>query len=481
MNDPAHVRKPAVAGSFYPDNAGTLRRDIAGFLSNVSGSSPGGRPLVLVEPHAGYMYSGQVAAYGYKLLQDRDINKVIVISPSHMEYFPFVSIFSGDAYETPLGRVPVDRPMGNVLASKSRLIRMSERGHIQHHLPRREHALEVQLPFLQCMLEDFEIIPIVMGDQNWEACSALGEALGPLLKEDNTLIVASSDLSHFHSYGEAETLDGVFCRLLEGMDPRKLYDSVQEDECEACGAGIVVASLIAAQRAAARTCRVLYKANSGDVTGDRSSVVGYAAAVVMNGSEPEREKSAQSEALRSMLSGEDKTFLLKLARHAIGTALGVETPAPGTPASPALEMANGVFVTLKVQGILRGCIGSIQPRKPIRETVAEMARAAAFDDPRFPSMRAEELPTVSIEISVLSPLREIDGPEDVTVGRDGLVVEQGPMRGLLLPQVAESQGWDPTTFLEHTARKAGLPESAWQDDETRTYAFTASVFAEDLP
>jgi AmmeMemoRadiSam system protein B len=448
MNDPASIRKPAVAGSFYPDDSRTLRRDIESFLSNVPKQTSGGRPLVLIEPHAGYMYSGQVAAYGYRLIQDLDIKKVVVVSPSHMEYFPFVSIFSGEGYETPLGKIPVNRTTGNILASRSRLIRLSDRGHIQDHLPRREHALEVQLPFLQCTLGDFEVVPIVMGDQNWEACAALGEALGHLLAEENVLIVASSDLSHFHSYDEARKLDGVFCSLLEQMDPRGLYDSVQKDACEACGTGTVVASLIAAQLSSDSACRVLHKANSGDITGDRSSVVGYAAAVVVNGSDAGKGKHAQSEALRSLLSSEEKTFLLKAARNAIGSVLGVETPLPPSPASPALEMANGVFVTLKVNEVLRGCIGSIDP-------------------------------SVRIEISVLSPLREIHGPEDVLVGQDGLVMERGPMRGLLLPQVATAQGWDPATFLENTAMKAGLSEGAWRDEDTHTYAFTASIFAED--
>ncbi|UCH84127.1 MAG: AmmeMemoRadiSam system protein B, partial [Candidatus Latescibacterota bacterium] len=201
MKKSIRVRPPAVAGTFYPGDPGTLRNDIEEYLANAEPArTVTGRPAILIEPHAGYMYSGQIAAYGYRLIADRSIKTVAVISPSHMEHFSFVSVFDGDAYETPLGTIDVDKTVAKNLAEARPEIRLSERGHLQHDLGRQEHALEVQLPFLQTVLEDFKIVPIVMGDQSWDYCQALGESLAPFLANENFVVVVSSDLSHFYSY-----------------------------------------------------------------------------------------------------------------------------------------------------------------------------------------------------------------------------------------------------------------------------------------
>ncbi|MFQ5512701.1 MAG: AmmeMemoRadiSam system protein B, partial [Candidatus Krumholzibacteriia bacterium] len=277
---PHRVRKAAVAGSFYPGDGETLRDEIGRFLVNVRSSPPAGRPVVVIAPHAGYMYSGQVAAYGYRLLENLGIRTAIVISPSHVEHFPFAAVFDGDTYETPLGAIPVDRELADRIAGAAESVRRSGRGHTQDELPRREHALEVQLPFLQLVLDDVKVVPIVMGDQDWTVCEDLGRSIAPHIARPDVVVVASSDLSHFHPYDVARRKDAVFCDLLEFMDPRRLYDSVATRECEACGAGPVIASMIASANLGATRCTVLSTANSGDVTGDLKSVVGYAAAVI---------------------------------------------------------------------------------------------------------------------------------------------------------------------------------------------------------
>ncbi len=281
------VRKPVVAGSFYPQNASDLKSQILDLLARAKESTADekitGRIFALVAPHAGYIYSGLVAAHGYKLIENSSFRTVVVISPSHMEHFPFASVFSGEAYETPLGAIPVDQKVAEEIASNDKLVIRSDKGHIQSHLPHREHSLEVQLPFLQSVLEDFKIVPIVMGDQGWEVCAALGETLGRVIEKPDILAVASTDLSHFHSYDEAERLDKNFCRILEEMDPEMLFEAVQRHECEACGAGPVIAVTIAAKIAGAEACRVLARRNSGDVLGDGSSVVGYTSAACFGG------------------------------------------------------------------------------------------------------------------------------------------------------------------------------------------------------
>lgn len=280
MTVPSVVRKSAVAGTFYPVDPGTLKETVDGLLAGIVSTDTPGPPKVLLSPHAGYLYSGPVAAHGFNLLRDRSYDAVVIIGPSHMEHFPFVSVFDGDAYETPLGLVPVDRSLASTIASGGPGIRTSDRGHIQDGMPQREHGLEVQLPFLQRILGDFKIVPIVMGDQGEQLCMALGRALSPILEQPDVLVVVSSDLSHFHSYDEAKTLDGVFCDTLLEMNPQRLLEIIQSGRCEACGAGPVVAALAACAQVGLRDCRVLHKANSGDVTGDRQSVVGYVSAVI---------------------------------------------------------------------------------------------------------------------------------------------------------------------------------------------------------
>lgn len=467
------IRRVAVAGSFYPREPKTLRGEVDAMLASADSVHSSGQPVVLIEPHAGYMYSGQVAAHGYRLLLDRSYDTVVLVGPSHVEYFPFASVFDGDAYETPLGPVPVDRNAATGITSGRKLVKMSDHGHMQTDLPRREHGLEVQLPFLQRVLDDFRIVPIVMGDQRWEVCSELGEALAPLLERPNTVIVVSSDLSHFHGYDDAKRLDGQFCRTLAKVDPQELFHQIRDGHCEACGAGPVVAALIACQRAGATNCQVLCTANSGDVTGDRSSVVGYAAAAVFAG-----RASDDTQAVESDLSPECRDYLLGRARRAIARELGFDAPEPLRPDARILDEARGVFVTLKRKGRLRGCIGTVEPQSPLVETVANMAKAAAVGDPRFSPITGEDLDGLAIEISVLSPLRRIDDVGDIIVGTHGLVVERGAVRGLLLPQVAVEHKWGRQAFLENTCEKALLPPDAWQHADVSVFTFTASVFAE---
>ncbi|MCZ6767348.1 MAG: AmmeMemoRadiSam system protein B [bacterium] len=280
MTVPSVVRKSAVAGTFYPGDSGTLKETVDELLASIGSVDSPGPPKVLLSPHAGYLYSGPVAAHGFNLLRNHSYDAVVIVGPSHMEHFPFVSVFDGDAYETPLGLVPVDHTLASTIASGEPGIRASDRGHIQDGMPQREHGLEVQLPFLQRILGDFEIVPIVMGDQGEQLCMALGRALSPILKRPGVLVVVSSDLSHFHSYDAARNLDSVFCDTLLEMKPQRLLEFIRSGRCEACGAGPVVAALAACAQAGLKDCRVLHKANSGDVTGDRQSVVGYASAAI---------------------------------------------------------------------------------------------------------------------------------------------------------------------------------------------------------
>ncbi len=268
------VRRAAVAGVFYPDSAAELAQEIDTLLQQVPRTAVHGKPVALVAPHAGYMYSGPTAASAYCLLEGFEYSTVVVVSPSHREYFAGVSVYSGNAYETPLGRVPVDAALRDRLLAISKVVTSSAAGHGA------EHAVEVHVPFLQKALGSFRFLPLVMGDQSRETCYALGEDLGKVLQGESSLLVASTDLSHFHSAAEADRRDGIVLGDLESFEPERLMGDLEEGRAEACGGGPVVAVMIAARALGARRLRILGRTHSGQITGDRHSVVGYCSAVM---------------------------------------------------------------------------------------------------------------------------------------------------------------------------------------------------------
>jgi len=276
------VRGPAVAGLFYPAEPEALARAVDALLSATPASDalPGERPRMLVSPHAGYTYSGPVAARAFARLHRGTIDAVVIVGPSHVDNFAFTSVYDGDAYATPLGIMEVDRELAARLAGAHATVRASKRGHVLPVGDRGEHGIEVLLPFLQRACAGVRIVPVVMGTQDWDACHALGRAIADTADLERTLVVASSDLSHFHRYDDAVARDTAFCDTLAGLDAKQMHDAIRSGRCEACGAGPVVASLIATEVWRERRCRVLARINSGDVTGDRNSVVGYASAIV---------------------------------------------------------------------------------------------------------------------------------------------------------------------------------------------------------
>lgn len=273
MPEPVVVRRPAVAGEFYPDDARTLGRDLDEMLGTAPPAS-NARPIAaLIVPHAGYIYSGGTAARAYARLRGSAYETVVVVSPSHRESFEGASVYPGDAYETPLGTIPIDAELRDALARSCSHVALSPRGH------RSEHAVEVQLPFLQRVLGPFQLLPVVIGDQARAVCFDLGACLGVLLRGRSALLVASTDLSHFHTAREADALDGVFVRMLEHGDEQGIMKALEERSTEACGGGPVVAVLHALRTMGRPAVQVVGRSTSGDVNGDMHSVVGYVSAV----------------------------------------------------------------------------------------------------------------------------------------------------------------------------------------------------------
>ncbi len=460
------VREPAVAGSFYPADAGELAKMADGFLAQAA-PPPVNDVVALVAPHAGYQYSGPVAAYSYALLKGRKVERVVVIAPSHVESFGFSSVYDGSAYATPLGEIPVDQVFAAKLAAALKT-KPSGRGHTVSG-QRGEHSIEVQLPFLQRVAGNFKLVPLVMGDQSYEACRALGRALASLIRGPETIIVASSDLSHYHPYDVATKTDHKTLLAIEEWDYLSLSRNLERQVWEACGGGPIIAAMIAAEKLGARKATLLKYANSGDTSGVKSQVVGYGAMAFS--------KMGGAGDAGFSLNEEEKKELLSLAMRSVESVVKNRKMYDYQVAgSAALTQERGAFVTLKRNGQLRGCIGYPSPTKPLPLTVRDVAAYAAVRDSRFPPVTTGELGELEYEISVLSPLHRVLSIDEIQVGRDGLVIKKGESEGLLLPQVATEQHWDRMKFLENLCFKAGLPAGAWKDADTDLFAFTALVF-----
>ncbi|MBN1829223.1 MAG: AmmeMemoRadiSam system protein B [Deltaproteobacteria bacterium] len=468
------IRKSAIAGSWYPGRPDVLRADIERYLDKATIEPVQGAITSIVVPHAGYMYSGAIAAHAYKLLKGRVFDSVVVVGPSHRLPFQGASVYAAGGFETPLGVVPVDEALARKIMAANPLIREFPPAHSQ------EHSVEIQLPFLQIALGSFSFVPIVMGSQDDETCRILAEAISNATSGSNILVVGSSDLSHFHGYEEAVRLDARVLRHLEKMDYRSLLSDLDSGDCEACGGGPMAVAILAAQKIGAHGSKMLRYANSGDVTGDRGSVVGYAAAVFYKEGEIRDVETQGKVGVDMGLTVAEQKRLLAIARASIVSSLaGKEEPSFDNE-SGALREKRGAFVTLKKRGHLRGCIGFIEAKKPLDRTVFEMARAAAFEDPRFSPLKESELKDLAIEISVLTPFEKIRGPKEIEIGRDGLYIVKGYRSGLLLPQVAAEYEWDGLTFVEETCRKAGLSSDAWKSPEATLYRFSAQVFGDEI-
>lgn len=473
------VRPAGVAGAFYPADPVELTSMMDSMLAKVALPTITGQILAVVAPHAGYPYSGPVAAYTYSALKGHKYSRVIVIAPSHYEAFGFTSVFDGDGYGTPLGTVREDKEFAVKLAKMDSSIRLSERGHTATSAGA-EHALEVQLPWLQHVLGEFTLVPIIMGDQSYDSSRALGVSLARLIQRDGesggagTLIVASSDMSHYHTYNEALRIDHKTLDALQSWDYFSMSRNFETRVWEACGGAPIVAAMIAAERMGANQARVLKYANSGDTSGDKSRVVGYGADIFINA---QTSKAAET---RFSFNDHEKDELIAVARKSVERAVQERKAyEPDAPAEERLNEERGAFVTLTESGALRGCVGFTSAMEPLYLTVRDTAVYAALHDPRFHPVTASELALLKYEISVLSPLRRVLDIHEINVGEHGLLIRNGDHEGLLLPQVPLEQHWGREEFLEQTCLKAGLPTGCWKDEDTDIFRFTAFVFGED--
>jgi MEMO1 family protein len=468
------IRESVVAGSWYPGHPEALKKQIEHYLDAVPPVPLGGTLVGLIVPHAGYIYSGGIAAHAYKTLLQQPFGRVLILAPSHRAHFQGASVYQFGGYRTPLGIVPLDHEIVDSLSRQSPLF---------HYVPRaesQEHSLEIQLPFLQVVLGEFRLTPILIGDQSFETCQKLADAIVHECEGEDVLLIASSDLSHYHPYQEAKRLDQAVLDRVAAFDPSGLAADLAHGICEACGGGPMMTLMLAARKLGANKGKALHYANSGDVTGDTSQgVVGYMAAAFYDNPGKTEEKSSSHRHKASIdlgLSFEEKQTLREIALQAIRSKC-LQQPMPTTPAlSPKLKETRGAFVCLHKGKDLRGCIGMIEGFGPLHQTVKEMALQAAFSDPRFCPLDRDELNDLDLEISVLTPLEQVRDPSQIEIGKHGLLIRKKSHSGLLLPQVATEQGWDRYQFLEATCRKASLAPAAWKEKETQIYMFSADIF-----
>jgi len=462
----ASVRPPYVAGAFYPASRKALVKMIDDLLSRAKPPSLKGKLLGVQVPHAGYVYSGGVAAYGFKLLQGRKYDLVILLGPSH--YYPFRggAVSPADYWETPLGRVPVDRDFAKKLVSQKMGFFFSETYH------RREHSLEVEVPFLQRVLKPgFKIVPIVIGPYYPQSLLPSAGKFARLLRGRNFIIIISSDLSHYHTLDECNSRDRKTIKAMLSLKPASFLWGALQGEYEACGASAIALGEEILLTLGADRAVLLKHGTSADAGAGTQRVVGYSTVAFLKTGKGKEKKDEFS------LNKKEKEYLLRIARQAIKTALEGKEYTPPPPPSERLKEPSGVFVTLKIKGKLRGCIGYILPVKPLYLATAEVARAAAFRDPRFKPLTKKEFPRIEIEISVLTPPRPTT-PSKVVVGRDGLIVNYMGSQGVLLPQVPVEEGWDRLTFLSAVCLKARVERDCWRKG-ARLYSFQAIVFKEE--
>ncbi|HDS73995.1 MAG TPA: AmmeMemoRadiSam system protein B, partial [Firmicutes bacterium] len=467
---------------FYPGSAAQLRVDVDRMLDDAEDFGIGDRVVALVAPHAGYVYSGVTAALAYRQVRGCTYDVVIVIAPSHRDMFPGVSIKPDGAYATPLGDAKIHRDVAKAIIEQCPDAHADERGH------RAEHAVEVQIPFIQQALGDVPIVPIVMLDRSWGVCERLARAIHEATAELRALVVASSDLYHGASVDECEATDDRTIDAAVHADPREFCEQLEDDTVQACGGGpIAVAKAFAALRGAT-DARVLGRTNSAEVSGSFTGyVVGYTAIAYSFTDEDLARADSNETPSSATLTPEQRATILSLAKCAVRAAV-LENEPPALPTDPSLHGKDqGAFVTLRTggrrgAGMLRGCIGRMAPSgSPLAEVIIEMARAAALQDSRFMPVEPPELDDITVEVSVLSPLRRVDSPDEVTPGVHGLLISGYGRRGVLLPQVATEYGWGREEFLNETCVKAGLPRNAWRSGNVTIEVFTADVFGDEIP
>lgn len=485
---PKKIREPAVAGQFYPNEPGAISEQIQKFLSQAPEQKITGQIKAIIVPHAGYDFSGLVAAYGYKQLAGKKINTVVIISNSHQAYFDGAVIDDSDFWRTPLGQIEVDKKLADKLVAAGSAIKYDGKVH------QSDHNLEVQLPFLQTVLKgEFKIVPIEFGNKDDGSYKKLARALADNLGE-NDLVVISTDMSHYPSYADANKIDLATLEKIKSGKVAELEKYVADientgyanEQTVLCGIDAVKTVMELANLAGWSGIEVLKYANSGDapVIGDKKQVVGYGAiayAQVKNVNIKMKNENTNATSTAAVVNGElndeQQKTLLKIAKETVESFVATGKVPKFSVTDERLNKKQGAFVTLNKNGQLRGCIGQIVPSdEPLWQVVRDMAIAACSEDGRFSPVSKDELSKLEYEISVLSAPEPISDWRKIELGKHGVILGQGGNRGVFLPQVATETGWSLEEFLSQLCwQKAGLAPSCYKDKDTEIQIFSAQV------
>lgn len=487
------VKEADLAGSWYPDSGAELEDLLQKYISEADPDKIEGNPFAIIVPHAGYAYSGPIAAFGYKSVDPTKIKTVILIGFSHRKPFPGIALYDRGLFRTPVGDIHVDEDMARkILAENSRISSRPEAF-------KDENSVEMQLPFIQHVFKGAKVVPIAFGGMEYQDAVILADALSESLEgRDDFIIVASTDLSHYHAYSEAKIIDNHLINVLSGMDAKNLFYEARLGICELCGVMPVTSTMLAAKNLGFDKIKILKYANSGDTSGRKDNVVGYLSAVIykpvsesssivnrpsliVNDSKNaiNDKRSTIDEKGVNMLNNTQRKRLLEIARESITDYVTEGKRKKFSNDDPLLNSELGAFVTLHKGGQLRGCIGNMTGKGPLYKTIADMAIEAATGDPRFPRLSPGEIDKIDIEVSVLTPLKKVSGPDEIKIPGHGVIVRRGFASGVYLPQVAIETGWTKEEFLTSLCgQKAGMDPYAWKDPATEIYTFEAEVFGE---
>ncbi len=464
-----------LAGTWYRSSPVALRNELNGYMDSARIRRLEGDVVSLVAPHAGFSFSGGVAGYAFNVLREMSPETVVIAGFTHRRRYPgSISVFTAPAFVTPLGRAETNTEITGRFLDFHGSIRDIP-GAFQD-----ENSVEMLIPFVQAALPDSRLVLLAISDQDLQTSMILADALYEVMSGDESvMVVASTDMSHFLSHEEAVAADNESIEEIKRMEPRSLYRySLEREHRAMCGHGAVRAVMAASIRMGADRFEVLKYATSGDVTGDKDRVVGYLSGAFTMSGERSPVTVPKEEEVR-MFSDRQRRELLSIARTAISSYLTTGEEPDIEVDDPDLKMRLGGFVTIKKDGELRGCLGNMVGVGPFYMLVRDMAIASAVNDPRFPPLQKDELGDIDIEISALSPMRRIEDPYEIEMGKHGVMVRMGRRSGVYLPQVATDSGWTFEEFMGSLCvHKAGIPRDAWRTGQAEIYVYTAEVFSE---
>ena len=466
-------RQPYAAGRFYPADKNELSKDLSQLFENCKKSSTIWKVRAIISPHAGYVFSGEIAASAYSAIPKNAVYKnIFIIGSSHVMYFDGASVYNTGDYITPLGKVTVNREIADKLILDNKVFAFPTTAHIQ------EHSIEVQIPFIQSYFKNIPpIIPIIIGTDKENTIKKIAEALRPWFTPENLFII-SSDFSHYPAYKDAVENDSLTAMSIISGKPRIFLNTLRNNASKnisglatsMCGWTSGLTLLYLAEGNDKLETKRLDYCNSGDSpSGGKAEVVGYNAMVMIDKDQSSSLPHTSGNSFSFTM--EEKKKLFDIAKKSIESRFTDYKYVMDERSMPDdLKKPMGAFVTLKINGALRGCIGRFFSEEPLYNVVSESAISSAFEDPRFSPLTKDEYKVTNIEITVIGPLKKINNINEIVLGKHGIYIKKGLRAGTMLPQVATENGWSLEEFLGYTSRdKAGLGWDGWKDAEISIY------------